>query len=65
VHLRESTSPNTVNFAQTRNLGQDKAMMVVGVAGLVVGAIISGTPGTIIMVGGAVVGLIGLYDYLQ
>ena len=40
-------------------------MMVVGLGGLVVGAIIGGTPGTIIMVGGAVVGLVGLYNYLQ
>lgn len=46
-------------------LGQSKAMMVVGLGGLIVGAIIGGTPGTIIMVGGAVVGLIGLYNYLQ
>lgn len=46
-------------------LGQSKAMMVVGLGGLIVGAIIGGTPGTIIMVGGAVVGLVGLYNYLQ
>ena len=47
------------------NLGQARAMMVVGVAGLIAGAIIGGTPGTIIMVGGTVVGLVGLYEYLQ
>jgi hypothetical protein len=40
-------------------------MMVVGVAALIAGAIIGETPGTIIMVGGAVIGLIGLYHYLQ
>jgi hypothetical protein len=62
---------NASSFAQPAmaanhaNLGQSRAMMVVGVAGLIVGAIIGGTPGTIIMVGGAVVGLVGLYDYLQ
>ena len=46
-------------------MGQDKAMMVVGVAALVAGAIIGGTAGTVVMVGGAVVGLMGLYNYLQ
>jgi hypothetical protein len=44
---------------------QARAMMIVGVAGLIAGAIIGDTPGTIIMVGGTVVGLIGLYEYLQ
>lgn len=44
---------------------QSRAMMIVGGAALIVGAIIGDTPGTIVMVGGAVVGLIGLYDYLQ
>ncbi|MDE3153059.1 MAG: hypothetical protein KGL93_12495 [Gemmatimonadota bacterium] len=49
--------------AYSRN--QSRAMMIVGGAALIVGAIIGDTPGTIVMVGGAVVGLIGLYDYLQ
>jgi hypothetical protein len=44
---------------------QSRAMMIVGGAALITGAIIGGDPGTIVMVGGAVVGLIGLYDYLQ
>lgn len=47
------------------NLGQAKAMMIVGVAALLAGAVIGDTPGTIIMIGGAVVGLVGLYEYLQ
>ena len=44
---------------------QSRAMMIVGAAALITGAIIGGDPGTIVMVGGAVVGLIGLYNYLQ
>jgi hypothetical protein len=40
-------------------------MMIVGGAVLIVGAIVGGTSGTIIMVGGGVVGIIGLYRYLQ
>jgi hypothetical protein len=66
VHARESARPLQVTAAPAHgNLGQSRAMMVVGVAGLLAGAIIGGTPGNLIMVGGAVVGLIGLYDYLQ
>jgi hypothetical protein len=44
---------------------QSTTMMIVGGAGLIVGAIIGGTPGTLVMVGGGVLGLFGLYYYLQ
>ncbi|HEY4305307.1 MAG TPA: hypothetical protein VGM82_12600 [Gemmatimonadaceae bacterium] len=64
VHTRESTAPLSVN-AQKANLGQSEALMVVGGVALIVGAIIGDDPGTIIMVGGAIVGLYGLYQYLQ
>jgi hypothetical protein len=67
VHARETSRPDrpTIAAAQHANLGQARAMMIVGVAALIAGAIIGDTPGTIVMVGGAVIGLIGLYDYLQ
>ncbi len=52
-------------LAPSTSRQQSRAMMIVGGAGLIVGAIIGGTPGTIVMVGGGVVGLIGLYNYLQ
>ena len=67
VHARETGRPDQPNIVapQHANLGQARAMMVVGVAALIAGAIIGDTPGTIVMVGGAVIGLIGLYDYLQ
>jgi hypothetical protein len=66
VHTRETARPLQPTAAPAHaNLGQARAMMVVGVAGLIAGAIIGGSPGTIVMVGGAVVGLFGLYDYLQ
>lgn len=44
---------------------QDVAMMAVGGAGLLVGAIIGGDAGTLVMVGSAGVGLLGLYRYLS
>jgi hypothetical protein len=39
--------------------------MIVGGAALITGALIGGDVGTIFMVGGAVMGLDGLYQYLQ
>jgi hypothetical protein len=67
VHARETqrASQPAVAVAGRAGLGQSQAMMVVGVGALIAGAIIGDTPGTIIMVGGAVIGLIGLYQYLQ
>ena len=66
VHRPELARPDQPTALPSRaNLGQARAMMIVGVAALFAGAIIGDTPGTIIMVGGAVIGLVGLYDYLQ
>jgi hypothetical protein len=68
VHVRENAPldrPAMAAAATRANLGQARAMMVVGVAALIAGAIIGGDAGTIVMVGGTVIGLIGLYDYLQ
>jgi hypothetical protein len=66
VHRREAARPLVPNAAATNaHLGQARALMIVGGAAFIAGAIISGDVGTIIMVGGAVVGLYGLYQYLQ
>jgi hypothetical protein len=45
--------------------GQPVALMVVGGAALLAGLIIGGGAGTAIAVGGAVIGLYGLYEFLQ
>lgn len=45
--------------------GRNKAMMAVGVAAIVVGSLIGGDGGTIIAIGGGVIGLIGLFHYLR
>ncbi len=39
--------------------------MVVGLGAMIAGAIAGGTPGTIILIGGAAVALFGLYHYLE
>ena len=51
--------------ARGAGLGQAEALMIVGGAAILVGAIVEGDGGRVIMVGGAIVGLIGLYKYLQ
>ena len=51
--------------ARRKSMGQPIALMIVGGAAIVVGAVIGGDAGTIFMIGGAVAGLIGLYQYLQ
>jgi hypothetical protein len=51
--------------AQSGPQSTNVAMMIVGGAALVVGSVIHGDTGTIIMVGGGVIGLIGLYRYLR
>jgi len=64
VHVSSSpaTTPYARNAAYQR---QNQTLMVLGGASLLVGAIIGGKPGTVFMVSGAVVGLYGLYKYLQ
>jgi hypothetical protein len=46
-------------------LGQARALMIVGFAAVIIGLLMDNDPGTLIAVGGAVVGLYGLYHYLR
>jgi len=48
-----------------RAVGQNPAMMIVGGVALLVGAVVGGDSGTILMVGGGVLGLLGLWNYLR
>jgi hypothetical protein len=50
---------------QRKSMGQPMALMIVGGAALVTGLIIGGDVGTLFAVGGAAVGLFGLYQYLR
>lgn len=45
--------------------GRNIALMVVGGAALIIGAVIGGAPGLLIGVAGAAVGLYGLYYFIQ
>jgi len=51
--------------APRKGYGQPVALMVVGGAAVLTGLIIGDSAGTVIAVGGAVMGLYGLYEYLQ
>lgn len=67
--VRHSSQQNAtaVELMQRRrqNMGTPVALMVVGGAAVVLGAVIGDDVGTIFMIGGAVALLIGLYQYLQ
>lgn len=60
-----SLDPAEAALQQRLGLGQARALMVVGFAALVIGLLMDNDPGTLIAVGGAVVGLYGLYHYLR
>lgn len=48
-----------------RAYGRSPALMIVGGAMLLVGAVIGGDSGTIVMLGGGALGLLGLWNYLR
>ena len=63
---RAATSePTNALPAARHSQGQPKTLMIVGGAAFLAGALIGDTAGTAIMIGGAGVGLYGLYLYLQ
>jgi len=66
----DANAPAKTGLAPVRSIlapesSQSAAMMIVGGAGLLVGAIVGGKPGTVIMVSGGVLGLIGLWRYAR
>lgn len=65
VGVRHAEAPVAAAPARRAGYGQPVALMVVGGAAVLTGLIIGDGAGTAIAVGGAVVGLIGLYQYLQ
>jgi hypothetical protein len=66
VRRADYAKPNESLMVQSsKGLGEARAMMIVGGAAFVAGALIGGDAGTLVMVGGAAVGLYGLYEYLK
>jgi hypothetical protein len=56
---------DSTTSAQRRRQSRPVALMIVGGAAFVLGALIGGDIGLLFMIGGAVALLIGLYRYLQ
>ena len=64
VVREEVRTANTIAM-QSRGLSRPEVLMIVGGAAFLAGAIIGDDAGTLIMIGGAGIGLWGLYLYLQ
>jgi hypothetical protein len=62
---RTAAAPEPVTVPRRADSSRNRALMIVGGAALIIGAIIDRPAGTIIMIGGGVMGLFGLYQYLQ
>lgn len=60
-----SASQPMMAMPENGESSQNVALMVVGGAGLIVGAVIGGRSGTIVMLGSGILGLVGLFRYLQ
>jgi hypothetical protein len=65
VHSTSPDMPAPIAPPRTGRQDQGVTLMIIGGAALLGGAIIGGSGGTLIAVGGIVVGAIGLYKYLQ
>ena len=65
VRARPDATHDAVAMQQRAGLGRPMALMIVGLGALIVGSLIGHDVGTIIMIGGAGIGLWGLYQYLQ
>lgn len=65
IGLTEAAPALTPPAPRRTDTSRNRALMIVGGAALVVGAVIGGTPGTLVMLGGAVTGLYGLYKFLE
>jgi hypothetical protein len=66
VGVSRAMSATAPMIAQQQNASRrDVAWMVLGGATLIVGSIVGGDGGTIIMIVGGVIGLTGLWRYLQ
>ena len=64
-NLFAEISPAPAALPVPERTSRNVALMVVGGAGIVVGAVVGGKSGGVIMTAGAVIGLVGLWKYLK
>ena len=66
ISTADSRAESALLLQQRRqSMGKPVALMIVGGAAIVLGAVIGDDVGTLFMIGGAVALLIGLYQYLK
>jgi hypothetical protein len=65
VHRVSNDATRQVPTLRVQRVTRSETLMIVGGAIFLAGAIIGDDAGTIIMIGGAAVGIYGLYLYLQ
>ncbi len=65
VALKTRPAPAPAPRTPRGNTSENRALMIVGGVGLLVGAVIGGDAGTLVMLGSAGVGLWGLYRFLN
>lgn len=65
VALKARNTPAPAPRIPRDNTAQNRALMVVGAVGIVIGAVIGDDAGTIVMLGSAGIGLLGLYRWLN
>ncbi len=65
VALRTRTLPAPAPRSPRGDTSENRALMIVGGVGLLVGAVIGGDAGTLVMLGSAGAGLWGLYKFLK
>src|SRR5262245_44791062 len=63
--LTQTNAPNALRANEGAHAGTDIAMMGAGAAALIVGLVIGGDAGTIVALGGGLLGIAGLYRYLR
>ena len=65
VHRTVQSDSTAMLSPRKQGVGKPVALMIVGGAALIVGLVIGGDVGTLFAIGGALIGLVGLYQYLQ
>lgn len=69
VGIRPAPSNVAAASSQSRRrrsgVDHNVTLMIVGVGAMLAGSVIDGTAGTVFLVGGAVIGLYGLFHFLQ
>ena len=63
--VTEQRLDSSLSLQRSQSVGKPVALMVVGGAAIVLGALIGDDVGLLFMIGGAVALLVGLYRYLQ